>query len=44
VTVLFPMGFEVHVLGDSKVHRLAMNQLRADHNAFPLPIRRIAVD
>jgi hypothetical protein len=44
VSVLFPMGFEVHVLGDSKVHRLAMSQLRADQTSFPLPIRRIAVD
>lgn len=44
VSVLFPMGFEVHLLGDSKVHRLAMNQLRADQSAFPLPIRRIAVE
>jgi DNA ligase-associated metallophosphoesterase len=44
VTVLFPMGFEVHLLGESKVHRLAMNQLRADQTTFPLPIRRIAVD
>jgi DNA ligase-associated metallophosphoesterase len=44
VTVLFPMGFEVHVLGEGKVHRLAMTQLRADYSSFPLPIRRIAVD
>ncbi len=44
VSVLFPMGFEVHLLGDSKVHRLGMSQLRADQSSFPLPIRRIAMD
>jgi DNA ligase-associated metallophosphoesterase len=44
VSVLFPMGFEVHVMGEGKLHRLAMNQLRPDASSFPLPIRRIAVE
>lgn len=44
MTVLFPMGFEVHVMGESKLHRLAMNQLRPDATSFPLPIRRVAMD
>jgi len=38
------MGFEVHVLGESKLHRLAMNQLRADQTSFTLSARRMATD
>jgi len=44
ISVLFPMGFEVHVLGESKLHRLAMNQLRADQTSFTLSARRMATD